>query len=159
MIQQLEQYRQIKVVHRHSDQGFTLLETLLVLSIVIVIMTIPILTLAPLYQQQKAEHFLEQLEDDLLYAQVYALSNSATVRVYFSTQQSYRVIVSQTNQIILTRTYDNDIKIDPYTLGSTVTFRSNGNVSNAGTIRITIQKAKYNLVFMIGKGRFYVAKQ
>jgi len=107
----------------------------------------------------KKQNILEQLEDDLLYAQVYALSNSATVRVYFSTQQSYRVIVSQTNQIILTRTYDNDIKIDPYTLGSTVTFRSNGNVSNAGTIRITIQKAKYNLVFMIGKGRFYVAKQ
>lgn len=146
--------------HSRSEQGFTLLETLLVLSIVIVITSIPILKLAPLYQQQKTQHFLEQLEDDLLYAQLYALSNSATVRVYFYYQQStYRVIVGSTNQPILTRSYDKDIKIDPFTLGSTVTFRSNGNVSNAGTIRITIQEARYNLVFMIGKGRFYVAKQ
>lgn len=38
-------------------------------------------------------------------------------------------------------------------------FQPDGNINKFGSINIFIGKEKYRLTFLIGKGRFYVAKE
>jgi competence protein ComGD len=146
-------------VNNKYQKGFTLIEVLLVISILIIITTLPMLKLAPSYHGKIINHFFEQLTDDLLVSQQYAISHSDTVKVYFyNASSSYRVILVGSNTEILSRHYDKQITINPNTLGTTLIIRSNGNVNKAGTMQVSYQNDKYNVVFQLGRGRFYVTK-
>lgn len=145
--------------HLNQNKGFTLIEVLLVLTIVILIYTLPLLNLKPLFQQEKIDQFFVQLEKDLLFAQQYAISHNTAVRVmFFHDSRFYDVIPLKTNKTILVRNYDPNIRIVQSTTGYYVTYRSNGNVMKSGTIQIYFEDDIYNVTFMLGKGRFNVTK-
>lgn len=146
-------------VNNKDQKGFTLIEILIVISILVMITTIPTLRLSPSYQQKVIDQFFDQLTDDLLLSQQYALSHSDTVKVYFySSSSSYRAILVESNTEIISRNYDENITINPNTLGSILVIRSNGNVNKAGTMQVIYGQEKYNVVFQLGRGRFYVIK-
>ncbi|MBD8071335.1 competence type IV pilus minor pilin ComGD [Bacillus sp. PS06] len=150
----------LTVVKVKNQKGFTLIETLLVLSILIILTTLPFLKLSPLQEEKIIEHFFEQLTDDLLLSQQYAIMHSDSVKVYFfHASSSYKVILVETNTVVISRNYDENITINPLTLGTTIQFRNNGNISKAGTMQVVYKKSeKYNVVFQLGRGRFYVTK-
>ncbi|MFC4320746.1 competence type IV pilus minor pilin ComGD [Litchfieldia salsa] len=146
-------------MNNKDQKGFTLIEILIVISILVMITTIPTLRLSPSYQQKVIDQFFDQLTDDLLLSQQYALSHSDTVKVYFySSSSSYRAILVESNTEIISRNYDENITINPNTLGSILVIRSNGNVNKAGTMQVIYGQEKYNVVFQLGRGRFYVIK-
>lgn len=143
----------------NNEKGFTLIESLLVLSILTIITGIAFLQLKPLHDSRKIDFFFEQLQDDLLYCQQYAISHSEQVKVVFNEVESkYHIRGGSRNYIILDRQYDPSVQIDYSTLGTTLYFNSNGNIQKAGTIRVKYKDTTYKITFLLGKGRFYVSK-
>lgn len=52
-----------------NQKGFTLLESLTVLMIGSIMLTLLFVVLPPIYEKRIVQHFVSQLEEDLLYAQ------------------------------------------------------------------------------------------
>ncbi|WP_078545705.1 competence type IV pilus minor pilin ComGD [Litchfieldia alkalitelluris] len=150
---------QMVLLVKVSNKGFTLIELLIVLSILFIITILPIIKLFPIYNNKVIDQFFVQLTNDILYTQEYAISRSETMRIYFdNNNSSYRVIVIDGSQTILTRNYDKEIDINNFTLGNMLYFKSNGNINKAGTLQVKYRDQKYNVVFQLGRGRFYVTK-
>ncbi|MFS0861538.1 competence type IV pilus minor pilin ComGD [Fredinandcohnia sp. 179-A 10B2 NHS] len=142
-----------------NNKGFTLIETLLVLFIFAVITSISLLHVKPLQESKRIEQFLEQLQNDIFYAQQYAISHSDTSRIIFSVSEPYYLLSSGSKNInILTRRYDQSIQFSQSTLGTILQFNSQGNIQKAGSIKVKYQDETYTITFLLGKGRFYVSK-
>lgn len=140
--------------------GFTLIEMLIVLMIV---STLTILVIPRIDQLEKAKeetYMIEQLTDDLLYAQQYAMTHkTAVVVVFYNAQGRYRMMESYTlGRILIDRTLPSQWAFELVTLQNPLTFLANGNVNKSGTILIKNGKTTYKVVLLLGKGRFYVQK-
>lgn len=143
-----------------DDKGFTLIEALLVLSIVIIISSVSLLQLRPLHESKKMDQFLEQLQNDIFYSQQYSISHNERTKIYFDVNGSfYRLNKGTINEGVFIRRVDPAIQIQLTTLGSTLSFTSNGNVYRAGEIRFKYRDSTYVVTFLLGKGRFYVTKR
>jgi len=143
-----------------NQKGFTLIEMLIVLTIVSVLTFIAIPRINELIQAKEMNYFLEQFREDMLYAQQYAMVRKVSVAVLFYPYQStYRITEGNTlGRVLLRRTYSANLEIQPATLQSPLMFLKNGNVNKSGTILITNGEQTYKIVFLLGKGRFYVQK-
>ncbi|MFL6554920.1 MAG: prepilin-type N-terminal cleavage/methylation domain-containing protein, partial [Bacillus sp. (in: firmicutes)] len=60
---------------KNDQNGFTLIESLLVLSIFMIISSITVFSLQPQHSVLEDEAFLTQLKADLFYSQQYAISH------------------------------------------------------------------------------------
>lgn len=140
--------------------GFTLLELLIVLMIVSTLTIVAIPQIDRLKKAKEETHMLEQLTDDLLYAQAYALTHrQSVVVVFYNAQGRYRMTERYTlGPVLLDRTLPSPWKIELATLQNPLTFLANGNVNKSGTVLLKNGKTTYKLVFLLGKGRFYVQK-
>ncbi|WP_262372563.1 competence type IV pilus minor pilin ComGD [Sutcliffiella horikoshii] len=144
-----------------SNGGYTLLESLLVMTIISVILSVTVLTLNSTQESYVGEHFNEQLSNDLLFAQQYALSSKNSVYIVFTPNENYYRIWQGTFQIneLVVRKYHSSIRIDTRTMGQRVTYLGNGSINKSGAFAIYVdEKEHYQYVFTLGKGRFYVEK-
>ncbi|MDR4888922.1 competence type IV pilus minor pilin ComGD [Fredinandcohnia sp. QZ13] len=149
----------MKSLPQVNDKGFTLIEALIVLSIVIIISSISLLQLRPLHESKKMDQFLEQLQNDIFLSQQFAISNSDPATLYFSSSGSYyRLTRGNSQEVLLVRKIDPAIRIQFTTLGQYLVFTSNGNIQRAGEIRFRYKDSIYIVTFLLGKGRFYVSK-
>ncbi|NMH74401.1 type II secretion system protein [Bacillus sp. RO2] len=144
-----------------TNGGYTLLESLLVISIISVLLSVTVLTLSSTQESYIGEHFNEQLSNDLLFAQQYALSSKNSVYIVFTPSENYYRIRQGTFQIneLVVREYHSSIRIDTRTMGQRITYLGNGSINKSGAIAIYVdEKELYQYVFTLGKGRFYVEK-
>lgn len=147
------------MLHNNKEKGFTLIEVLLVLSVLAVLTSLSILHLKPLNEKKTIDFFFEQLQNDLFYAQQYAISHNETVKVVFQdTKPQYSTVIGGINSIVQLREFDKAIKIQFATLGSTLYFNSSGNINKSGTMLVIYKKTTYRVTFLLGKGRFYVTR-
>lgn len=141
--------------------GYTLLESLLVLFIVSVILTVTVLTLNSTKETYTGEQFREQLSNDLLFAQQYALSSKTSVYIIFTPSENYYRIRQGGFRVeeLVYREYPSKIKINTRTMGERITYHGNGSITKSGAIAIYVDEIEqYRYVFTLGKGRFYVEK-
>lgn len=141
---------------RHREEGFTLIETLIVLFIVAAVTTIVFVSFRSLHAHKQTQYFLEQLKKDLYFAQAFALSHDREVDLTFKTQKHFYTITDGST-MIFKRTYDRGITIQS-NFGKTVEFNANGNIARFGTLHVQTHTGRFRVVFHIGKGRFYVKK-
>ncbi|MGM7681546.1 competence type IV pilus minor pilin ComGD [Cytobacillus sp. Hm23] len=140
-----------------NERGYTLIEVMIVLAIVSIMASVSVLQINPLIEKRKVAHFFAQLENDIFYAQIYALSNQKSITLLFSNQDStYYVLSNGMSSPIMQRSFDKGFNIEKGTLGLSISFRSNGAISQAGTLIVNHHDKKYKVVFLLGKGRFYV---
>lgn len=145
--------------HRLRHNGFTLLEVLVVLAIVHTMMFVTIVKIEPLMQHYRLYWFMKQLETDVFYAQESAIARGQTVSLRFSPDRhQYFVFTGSISSPLFTRSYDPHIDLQFATLGSEIKFLSSGNISKSGTFFISSGSIIYEMVFMLGKGRFYAEK-
>lgn len=147
----------LQQMNQKNEKGFTLLESLFVLSIFLLIMSLSFLPLKNQESQLEAKLFFSQLKSDLLYAQQYAVTNQSLVRVNFVTPENYYYIRKQNGDILLKREYSKEIVIRGGSLDLHFYFLSNGNSNSFGSIYIYLDKEPYKMTFQLG-GRFYVMK-
>ncbi|WP_285841845.1 competence type IV pilus minor pilin ComGD [Sutcliffiella horikoshii] len=144
-----------------DSKGFSLMESMLVLSLISIVLSVTVLNLSASTETKLGEQFSEQLSNDLLFAQQYALSTKTSVNIIFTPKENYYRIRQGTFQIqeLVYREYHRDIRIDTRTMGERLTYNGNGSINKAGAIGIYVEGMEnYQYVFTLGKGRFYVEK-
>ncbi|AXI09454.1 DNA transport machinery protein [Oceanobacillus zhaokaii] len=136
-------------------KGFTLLEMLMVLSI----MSVMLLLIVPInnnnLEKVQSTKFIEQLEYDILMIQNLSTTadDSFSIRFY---NDRYSILQGM-NPAFATRNYPPGFKIDRKNYDS-IKFNKNGSIINPRTIDIIVGEKKYLLVFPLGKGRFYISE-
>lgn len=138
-----------------KEEGFTLLEMLLVLGVISILSVVTYFNLYPLYEKKKAEQFVEQFSQDVLLMQQFAIShrNYYTLR-WFPHQSMYSISATGGSEPVFQRYYDETIEVDLYTFPNPMTYSSTGNINRGGTIIITYKSITYRIVFQLGRGRF-----
>ncbi|MCU4987529.1 comG operon protein ComGD [Bacillus cereus] len=138
-----------------KQEGFTLLEMLLVLFAISVLSMVTYYNVHSLYEKQKIEQFLRQFSNDILYMQQLAINRQKhyTLR-WHKDRHMYYIGESSTNLSIIKREYDSDIQIDLNTFPNPMTYNPSGNINRGGTILLSYRSYKYDIVFQLGRGRF-----
>lgn len=138
-----------------NHSGFTLIELLVVLSIVAIILTFTIPTAFSLLESKAEEIVLQQFQYDVLFLQNESIRKERYLRLIF-TEDGYQII--DNNKQILERELPDGWEIKQGVLHN-ISFNKNGTIRKAGTIQINSSKHHYHIIFPIGKGRGYIAKQ
>lgn len=144
---------------KSSERGFTLIESLFVLSIFLIISSITAFSLKPQYERMESEEFLTQLQADLFYGQQYAISHQQEVTVMIVPEEHHYYLRNNLTLPFLHRYFSNAITVTRGTLPLTFKFTPSGFVNKFGTLYIQCGSKQYRLTFLIGKGRFYVVEE
>lgn len=158
MALQLIRMGKLKLSRNDGEKGFTLIESLLVLTIFSIIICISFLALKPHYAVMEKNYFFTQLKSDLLYAQNYSLTMQIPVTVNFFPSSHYYYINLGNEKISIERYYSENINVEPGTMPLYFRFNPKGNINQFGSFYVEIHGEKYRFTFLIGKGRFYVVK-
>lgn len=142
----------------NKSTGYTLIEVMVVLLLIIFVGGITASSFTSMSSEKKAKEFLMLLESDLLYAQQYALSHGDRVE-FIIDAQGKRYFLRHNFAPVLVRQFDEEILFERGTLHfHEVVFLANGNIQKSGTILVTINEQLYRIVFLLGRGRFYIEK-
>lgn len=147
-----------QLMEHRNESGFTLLESLFVLSIFLIIISVSMLLLRPHSIQLEKQLFFTQLKADLLYAQQHALTNQKLVSVNFVIPEKFYYIRKQNGELLLKRQYSEKITVSEGSQKLFFRYHSNGNISSFGSIYFYIDDERYQMTFQLGRGRFYVMK-
>ncbi|MFF2497574.1 competence type IV pilus minor pilin ComGD [Peribacillus sp. NPDC058075] len=143
---------------RHSNGGYTLSETLIVLVIFVLLISIGPNLYTSFTKGMENRLFLSQFHEDLFYAQQYAISHESLIYLHINNAKKVYTVSSYKEGIVLERSIPKDIQFLSDTLGFSFHFNQYGNASKAGTIMIDTSKGMYKLILNIGKGRFRIEK-
>ena len=147
-----------------SEEGFTLIETLIVLFIISLTLIIPVLSINEMIENMRIELFFRELTTDITLMQNHTiLTGEATNITYSSTTGDSRIrfhVISQPNHPI-ERTTIIDPKIGRFNTQMRITIKHNsrtGNSSQFGTIAFFMKTGRYDLKYYIGSARFEIEK-
>ncbi|KAB2333846.1 competence type IV pilus minor pilin ComGD [Bacillus mesophilum] len=142
----------------HTESGFTLIESLIVFSIVLIILTASVVKISPMTYTLLEKQFFSQLKSDLLFAQSYAISHQKQIRVYIQPENHMYYVIENSEEILFSRQYSKDISIQEGSMDLYFSFLSDGNVNQFGQFYIFFNEKSFKMTFLIGRGRFYVAE-
>ncbi|MFB7140305.1 competence type IV pilus minor pilin ComGD [Gottfriedia sp. NPDC056225] len=157
MTNRLAQYRCLKKRLGNSP-GFTFIELLLVLTIMMMLLILPISQVRKVEDEQKLSLFIQMLQNDIFLAQRNAILKQMPTRIIFY-QKKYEIQDNLLNPPVVIRNFDESIMITYLTLKPPLRFNSDGNISNFGTISIKYKKIEYIVTFYLGSGRFKYDKK
>ena len=142
-----------------NENGFTLIEMLMVLGCLTLMLTIVNTITANMFEIYEQKAFLNQLQKDIYYVQTYAIENKKYVTLRFRTDQNEYAAYSYTNNDLISTQKAESIKFKK--AGNVlVTYTPAGNIQGPTTINLTDKKGKtiYKLIFQLGRGRFYITE-
>ncbi|WP_042145915.1 competence type IV pilus minor pilin ComGD [Paucisalibacillus sp. EB02] len=141
----------------HKQQGFSLIEVLVVLSLFTILLTLTLPISYSLLEKKTEEKVLEMFQYDILFLQNQSIANGREdyLRMVFS-KNGYTL--TDTNKELLTRMLPKGWEIDTRTLNY-ISFKHGGTTRYSGTIEIISPNNRYTLTFPIGKGRGYIEKR
>ncbi|OLO42881.1 hypothetical protein BTR23_02460 [Alkalihalophilus pseudofirmus] len=142
-----------------NNHGHTLTELLIALMVISIIGSITLISLYAPFSAYERNRFISQLENDLYYAQQLAISNGAPSVFFINTSRNLYAI-KQNNQFVYEHPFNITVSFERGSLGiDDIKFLSNGNISKPGTLFMYIDNQRYALVFLLGKGRFYIEER
>ncbi|UJL44839.1 prepilin-type N-terminal cleavage/methylation domain-containing protein [Virgibacillus sp. NKC19-16] len=140
-----------------KQSGFTLVELLLVLSILSILLLLSVPLNISGLQKHQDKQFLETFQYDVLYIQNLAATTTDDKRVYIRFHNDrYEIIVER--KTLETRYYPDGWEVDPRAMGE-LSFKSTGTIRQPGRIKMTSKHDTYFVVFPLGKGRGYVVEE
>lgn len=143
-----------------NENGFTLIESLLVLSIFLIITSVTAFSMKPQYEMIESKAFINQLQADLFYGQQYAISHQHELTVMIIPDQHYYYVRNSiTWPPFVLRYYSNNVKVSQGTLPLTFKFNASGFVNKSGYFKIQCGSKHYRLTVLLGQGRFYVTEE
>ncbi|MED4878341.1 competence type IV pilus minor pilin ComGD [Anoxybacillus geothermalis] len=139
--------------------GFTLLEMLVVLSVVLLLSVLAVPAFGGAVRQQEEAHMLAVLRADLYSAQQHAIAHRRKVSVFFNNGRGeYRAVEGGSGRTVVVRSLPAPWRFQLGTLRNPLIFTDNGNIEQAGTVWVKSGRGSYKVTFLLGKGRFYVQK-
>ncbi|MCI2254563.1 prepilin-type N-terminal cleavage/methylation domain-containing protein [Domibacillus sp. PGB-M46] len=145
----------------HKEEGFTLLEIMIVLTVFTVCFGAALIPLRTIAEDVRNRQFFHQVERDLFAAQAYAVSKNANIVVdFFENKDRYYHIYTFEipRKTIIKREIPEHFTFDERGL-DTITFLKTGTTSRFGTFYFTTNENTTKLIFLIGRGRFYFSEE
>ena len=103
---------------KYNQSGFTLIESLIVLSVFLLIASLSIYLIKPHYLLFEKERFISIFTSDILFSQQYAISQQRKLFVYIDLiENDYYVLDTVTNKRIIDREIPASVEILQGTLG------------------------------------------
>lgn len=147
-----------------SEDGFTLVETLLVLFIVSCTFLIPVLAIDRMIEQTTVDLFFRELTGNITMAHTHAVVNGDPTKIEFFKDGNFDHInfsvIQQPNhplskQMVLNRDYYYFHNRNQ----TIITFkRHTGNISGSVNIRFGSVNGDYRLTYWLGSGRFEITR-
>ena len=146
-------------MEKNDEGGFTLIEVLIVLGCLTLMLTILNTITGKMFETYEQKMYLTQLQKDIYYVQTYAFENTKFVTLRFMTTQNEYTAYTFSNQNIIKPQKAESIKFRAVD-NVLVTYIPSGNIKGANTIHFTDKNGKkiYKLVFLLGRGRFYITE-
>lgn len=142
-----------------NEQGYTLLEMLIVLTLLSVLTVLPVLTFSNVRESHESQYVSWQLKQDFILAQQVAMARGETIDVRPSAK-SYQLRLLNGETYLERPFASSDMQIRPLTLtGPFVAFNRVGNPRYAGTIQLRTNRQYYVYTLHLGKGRIRYAQQ
>ena len=89
---------------KFNQSGFTLIESLIVLSVFLLIASLSIYLIKPHYLLFEKERFISLFTSDILFSQQYAISQQRKLFVYIDPNENYYYVLdTETNKRIIDR--------------------------------------------------------
>lgn len=142
----------------NNESGFTLVESLIVLTVFLMMSFLSIILLKPTHTLLEKERFFSKLTSDVLFAQQYAISHQENVRVHIMPENN-NYYMRTNSKVILERNYSDVVNIKPGSLPLLFQITGNGHLNKFGYIHVEIGERVYRIMFLIGRGRFYVVEE
>ncbi|MDZ5721979.1 competence type IV pilus minor pilin ComGD [Bacillus sp. SXabc123] len=138
----------------NEEEGFTLLESLLVLSLASILLIAVFTTLPPAYSNTAVRQAAWQLKNDIMLAQQTAISSHQRTKILFQ-KKEYQLVMGD---IVIERPYTTRLSIEPLTLKDRLEFNEKGHPNAGGKIRVK-GHAAYDITVYLGSGRVNVERK
>ncbi|RNC99218.1 type II secretion system protein [Lysinibacillus halotolerans] len=142
--------------HMKNDQGFSLIEMLLVLFIVIVVSSIVYKVTYTISEKQAVEQFFNQVQLDIQRMQALAIEEKKTINVLFSDNNTYKAYYSLDGKKIFERSFPSIVQLNIYSNLKNIVIYPNGEVVNFGKIIFYTPFGERQLIVNIQKGRMRI---
>ncbi|WP_132370415.1 competence type IV pilus minor pilin ComGD [Melghiribacillus thermohalophilus] len=140
--------------------GFAMLETLLVISLLSIVVTLSLPFHQSLYQKWIADEFFRTFASDILLMQKLSTTSQIPYKLMIDPDShSYEIRKGgYGEEIIIHRRYNENIKIDLTTFRLPFSFHHTGTPLSPGSFYVQVKHDVFKVIFPFGKGRFYVTK-
>lgn len=143
-----------------SNQGFTLMEMLVVLTIWSVLITVTLSANSKLWEEHQVQSFLKLLQEDVLYMQEVQMTTFKNLRLFIDQDQiSYQIREGGTGNVYVSRDYPNNWQIELRTLQMPIEFSIKGAIKKPGSMILRTTSHDYLITFPLGRGRMYVTER
>ncbi|WP_100404792.1 competence type IV pilus minor pilin ComGD [Bacillus solitudinis] len=139
------------------QRGYTLIETLISLSIFSLLLTLPILFLHDFRKPYEVDYLAHQFKEDILLAQHIAMTHGRTTYIKVDLLSNDYVIRFSANDEYFKRPIINKImQFSAVSMGvNDISFNPNGNPRKSGTIQVKIHDRVFHYTIYLGRGRVY----
>ncbi|MCA0982763.1 type II secretion system GspH family protein [Halobacillus yeomjeoni] len=143
-----------------AEDGFTMVELLIVLTVWSVLMACLIPIHHRTFDTIQTESVLKQLEDDVLLIQQLTMQNHLYHQIMFQPSKNQYILYDTKNKnAVSIRKLPKNWRMEMLTLDATIRFNSRGMITNPGTMRIFSPNHTYKVTFPFGISRLNIEKQ
>ena len=137
-----------------DEQGFTLIEMLLVLFVVMCLTGIMTKMSMKVSEAKEIEHFFTQVQLDIQFIQMASVEQKDNYSIKFLAPATYYIIKKNSNIDVYERPYPKNVEfLSGKSTFVTFTYKANGNVSKAGTLFFKTPIGEKKVVVTLGAGR------
>lgn len=144
---------------KKSQLGFSLIEMMIVLLIIATISAVAYPSYDRFRKNRETEYFIRTFQKDIVHMQQRAVNEYRTYNLSIDNEKHKYEVRGNGSKEPIKRDFPKHIWFESHSMILSVQFNQNGNISRAGTLYIHSANASYKMVFQLGKGKFYVAKQ
>lgn len=142
--------------NRRTENGFTLLESLIVLSLASVLLTVLFTTVPPVYTHLAVRQKTEQLQKDIQLAQETAIAEHKRTKITFLPKEhKYKL---QSGGRIVERSFDS-LHITLVTLPESLEFNEKGHPNSGGKIQLKSAGFTYEITVYLGSGNVHAKRK
>src|SRR5690625_439944 len=142
-----------------NEAGFTLIEMLIVLSIVSLILSIMFVDYSKRSYEQSFDTWYQQFELDLLYSQKYTMVTRQVLRLTINRDSnSYSLRNDGSSPALIMRNIPADWDVRVTSVRHPISFTHYGAIVGPGQILVRTKNARYSITFPFGKSRSYYVK-
>ena len=146
-----------------NEDGFTLVETLIVLLVSSVLILMPTLSIGQLMEEMEINFFFRELTSNLTLMQNQSIMGGHGTKVsFYGTKQKDHILFVVNSghplnrEMVLDRPYYRLAENKP------IEFRfkgGTGNITSSNTVKFSSTQGQYKLTYLLGSGRFDIKKE
>ncbi|WP_436896195.1 competence type IV pilus minor pilin ComGD [Mammaliicoccus sciuri] len=146
----------VKLLHINDNKGFTLVEMIIVLSIISIIFMVTMYLSINALARSGLNNGIDDFETKLEFLETKSLSQKQPILVWFKPNSDKIFYQIEKNQIQTISLYKGRIsKNNQFT---TLVFDGEGNINQFGTLKVEFNDKNYHVIFRIEKGRYRIVE-